>query len=77
MVVYIDQYFPIKPFWQMTVEELVKHNNKCVKLDQKAKFKWKIRKTKKRHKTRNKRNRKTKKRRNKNTRKKFQKMINL
>ena len=66
MVVYLDQYNPPKSFWKMSISELVKYNNKCIKLDKKSNFKYKIRK--RRRKTRNRRNRKTKKKRNKFTR---------
>ena len=65
MVVYLDQYNPPKAFWKMSISELVKYNNKCIKLDKKCNFKYKIRK--RRRKTRNRRNRKTKKKRNRFT----------
>lgn len=61
MVVYLDQYNPPKPYWKMSISELVKHNNICNRLDKKSNFLWKIKK-KRRKKTRNKRNRKTKRR---------------
>ena len=61
MVIYLDQYDPPKPYWMMSISDLIKHNKKCIRLDQRSNFKWKTRK-KRRKKTRNKRNRKTRKR---------------
>lgn len=69
-------YKPPKPFWAMSIPELVAYNNKCKNLDEYF-FKGKPLKTtrsggnvikKKRRKTRNKKNRKTRRRKNKRTR---------
>lgn len=65
-------YKPPKPFWAMSIPELVAYNDKCKKLD-KYFFKGKPLKTpcvggKKRRKTRNRKNRKTRRRKNKRTR---------
>lgn len=68
MVIYLDQYDPPKPFWMMSIADLVKHNKKCIRLDKRSNFKWRIRQKRRYKNTRNKRNRKTRKR-NKITRK--------
>ena len=69
-------YKPPKPFWAMSIPELVAYNNKCKKLDEYF-LKGKPFKTprsggsvikKKRRKTRNRKNRKTRRRKNKRTR---------
>ena len=68
-------YKPPKPFWAMSIPELVVYNNKCKRLDEYF-FKGKPLKTlraggkniKKRRKTRNRKNRKTRRRKNKRTR---------
>ena len=57
----IKDYQPSKPFFTMSIEELVKHSIKCKKIDKyfekKSKNKFKKKQTK------NRRNRKTRKRR--------------
>lgn len=68
-------YKPHKPFWAMSIPELVAYNNKCKRLDEYL-FKGKPLKTprsggsiiKKKRKTRNRKNRKTRRRKNKRTR---------
>lgn len=65
-------YKPPKPFWAMSISELVAYNDKCKRLDQYY-FKGKPLKThrvggKKRRKTKNRKNRKTRKRKNRRTR---------
>ena len=56
----IKDYQPSKPFFTMSIEDLVKHNNKCKKLD---KYFEKKRKNKfKKKQTKNRKNRKTRKR---------------
>ena len=68
-------YKPPKPFWAMSIPELVEYNNKCKRLDEYF-LKGKPLKTsrsggaikKKRRKTRNRKNRKTRRRKNKRTR---------
>ena len=69
-------YKPPKPFWAMSIPELVAYNNRCKKLDEYF-FKGKPLKTprsggsnvkRRRRKTRNKKNRKTRRRKNKRTR---------
>ena len=69
-------YKPPKPFWAMSIPELVAYNNKCKTLDEYF-LKGKPLKTprsggyvikKKRRKTRNRKNRKTRRRKNKRTR---------
>jgi hypothetical protein len=70
-------YKPHKPFWAMSIPELVAYNNKCKRLDEYF-FKGKSLKTprsggsiikkKKKRKTRNRKNRKTRRRKNKGTR---------
>lgn len=54
----IKDYDPPKPFFKMSIEELVKYNDKCVMMDL-----YNKNPIKKRIKTRNRRNRKTKRRR--------------
>jgi hypothetical protein len=56
----IKDYRPSKPFFKMSLKELVKHNNKCVRMDLYNKN------PKKRRKTRNRRNSKTKRKRTRN-----------
>ena len=69
-------YKPPKPFWAMSIPELVSYNNKCKRLDEYF-LKGKPLKTprsggsvikKKKRKTRNRKNRKTRRRKNKKTR---------
>ena len=62
----IKSYDPPKPFWSMSIPELVAYNKKCQRIDKYFLFKRK--KSKKNRKTRNRRNRKTKKRRKKTRR---------
>ena len=66
-------YKPPKPFWAMSIPELVAYNNKCKRLDEffskrktiKNSTFWRINYKEKRRKTRNRKNRKTRKRKNK------------
>tara|TARA_B100000925_G_scaffold246804_1_gene197043 strand:+ start:2959 stop:3243 length:285 start_codon:yes stop_codon:yes gene_type:complete len=69
-------YKPPKPFWAMSIPELVAYNNKCKRLDEYF-LKGKPLKTprtggsntkRKKKKTRNRKNRKTRRRKNKRTR---------
>ena len=60
----LKDYDPPKPFWAMNIQELVKYNKKCQRIDKY--FLFKTKKTKKHRKTRNRKNRKT--RRKKRTR---------
>ena len=71
-------YKPPKPFWAMSIPELVIYNKKCKRLDEYF-FKKKKLKTprsggsiikRKKRKTKNRRNRKTRKRKNRRTRRK-------
>ena len=55
----LKDYDPPNPFFKMSIDELVKYNDKCVMMDLYNKNPIK----KKRRKTRNRRNRKTKRRR--------------
>ena len=57
----VKDYEPPKPFWRMTIPELVKYNKRCNRIDKYLLFKTK--KTKKHRRTKNKKNRKTKKKR--------------
>ena len=57
----VKDYDPPKPFWRMTIPELVKYNKRCKRIDKYLLFKTK--KTKKHRKTKNRKNRKTKKKR--------------
>ena len=57
----LKSYNPPKPFWAMSIPELVKYNKKCQKIDKS--FLFKTKKSKKNRKTRNRKNRKTKKKR--------------
>jgi hypothetical protein len=54
----LKDYDPPKPFFKMSIDELVKYNDKCVMMDL-----YNKNPIKKRRKTRNRRNRKTKRRR--------------
>lgn len=64
----IDSYNPPKPYYQMSIKELLKHNKKCIRLDKYFRRKNTLKGGRKR-KTRNKKNRKTRRRRKKKTRK--------
>ena len=68
MKINFKRYKPPKPFYKMSIDELVKYNKRCILLDNLY-----FKKGKKRNKrvTRNKKNRKTKKRK-KRTRKSLQ-----
>ena len=57
----INDYNPPKPFWNMTIPELVKYNKRCKRIDKY--FLFKTKKTKKHRKTKNRKNRKTRKKR--------------
>jgi|TARA_X000000368_G_scaffold234385_1_gene185154 hypothetical protein len=57
----IKDYDPPKPFWKMSISELVKYNNRCTKIDKYLIFKTK--KMKKHRRTKNRKNRKTKRKR--------------
>ena len=57
----IKDYNPPKPFWAMTIPELVKYNKRCSMIDKYLIFKTK--KQKKHRRTKNRKNRKTKKKR--------------
>ena len=57
----VKDYEPPKPFWRMTIPELVKYNKRCKRIDKFLLFKTK--KTKKHRRTKNRKNRKTKKKR--------------
>ena len=57
----IKDYIPPKPFWAMTIPELVKYNKRCSMIDKYLIFKTK--KLKKHRRTKNKKNRKTKRKR--------------
>lgn len=57
----IKDYAPPKPFWAMTIPELVKYNKRCSMIDKYLIFKTK--KNKKHRRTKNRKNRKTKKKR--------------
>tara|TARA_B100002019_G_C21207822_1_gene567682 strand:+ start:527 stop:760 length:234 start_codon:yes stop_codon:yes gene_type:complete len=70
----IESYNPPKPFWAMSIPELVLYNKKCQHIDKY--FLFKSKKTKKNRRTRNRKNRKTKKRRKK-TRRILSKSLNL
>ena len=69
----MSSYDPPKPFFRMNIKELVKYNNKCVKMDAKKNKERKPDKHNnhnkpiKRRKTRNRKNRRTRKK-NKRTR---------
>lgn len=75
-------YKPPKPFWSMSIPELVDYNNKCKRLD-KYFLSGSPKKTprsggrilNKRRNTRNKKNRKTRRRKNKRTRRKRKKKL--
>ena len=72
----VKDYYPSKPFFTMSIKELVKHNIKCKKLD---KYFKKKRKNKFKKQTKNRKNRKTRKRgktRKLSLQKKFLKIIN-
>lgn len=66
MKIKLNRYNPPKPFFKMSIKELVKYNKKCVYLDN---LYFKKKQTEKRKKTRNKRMRKTRKNRWRKTRK--------
>ncbi len=57
----MKDYDPPKPFWAMSIPELVKYNKRCKHIDKYLIFKTK--KRKKHRRTKNKKNRKTKKKR--------------
>jgi len=61
MFIKLERYNPQKPYYKMSIEELVKHSKKCVRLDN---FYFNKRRVGcKRRRTKNKRNRETRKRR--------------
>ena len=62
----IKDYDPPKPFWKMSISELVKYNKKCKKIDKYLLYKSKP--SKKHRLTKNRKNRKTKNKRKKRTR---------
>ena len=61
MFINLKRYNPPKPYYKMSIEELVRHNKKCKRLDNLYFNKRKVGGIRKRR-TKNKRNRKTRKR---------------
>ena len=61
----VNDYKPPKPFFKMSINDLLKYNKKCQKID-KYLFSRTRKKKKGGRKTRNKKNRKTRKRKKKN-----------
>lgn len=63
MNIILRKYNNSKPFYEMTMNELLKYNNKCSNLD--SLYLYKIKSVKKWLKTRNRKNRRTRKKRKK------------
>lgn len=61
MFIKLERYNPPKPYYEMSIEELIRYNKKCIRLDNIYFNKRKIGGERKRR-TKNKRNRKTRKR---------------
>jgi hypothetical protein len=62
----LKKYNNSKPFYEMTMKELLRYNKRCVKLDNL--YLYKIKKREKRVITRNRKNRRTRKKRKKTRR---------
>ena len=70
----INDYNPPKPFFMMSIQELVKYNKHCIKVDKYLLYKTS--KKKKHRRTKNRKNRKTRRKKRK-TKKNLSKSENL